>query len=87
MSWSFSGVGKPAALADRARASLSNIKCREPEETIKGKVAEIVEECLAAFPAGSAVQIEASGSQSTADDGTALNSLSLNIKPLYGFVE
>jgi hypothetical protein len=61
----------------------------EPEETIKGKVAEIIETCLSAFPADSAVQIEASGSQST--DGTklgiAVNTLTVGIKPIYGFIE
>lgn len=89
MSWSFYGVGKPAAVARKAKADLSAYKCAEPEETVKAKVSDIIDACLSAFPAGAAVQIEASGSQSTdsATPGKAVNTLSVVIRPLYGFVE
>jgi hypothetical protein len=88
MSWSYRGVGRPKPLAEAAAASLAAVKCAEPEETIKAKVAEIIGTCLAAFPDDGAVEIEAHGSQSTdsSKPGVAVNSLTVNIKPLYGFV-
>lgn len=89
MSWSFYGVGKPKAVAAKARKDLSAYKCMEPEETVKAKVADIIDVCLSAFPDASSVQIEASGSQSTdsTKPGTATNQLSIKILPLYGFIE
>lgn len=89
MSWSFYAVGKPAAVLNKARAELTRYKCSEPEETIKGKVLNILEASLLAFPSDAAVQIEACGSQTTdsSKPNTAVNTLSVAIKPLYGFVE
>lgn len=87
MSWSFYGVGKPAAVLNKAKTELPKCRCSEPEETIKSKVIDIIEICLAAYPDASAVQIDANGSQSNDSDGKTTNSLVVNIKPLYGFVE
>lgn len=91
MSWSFYGVGKPAAVLAKARTELERIKCSEPEETIKNKVLDILTASLLAMPAASAVDLKASGSQSMVDyadpsKGVA-NQLILEIKPLFGFVE
>ena len=87
MSWSFYATGKPAAVLNKAKADLAAIKCAEPEEAIKGKVAEIIETGLAAYPSTGAVTIVVHGSQSTTFDGAALNSLKLEITPIYNFVE
>lgn len=93
MSWSFHAIGKPGAVLGKARNDLVQCKCAEPEETIKGKVLNILEAALLAFPDSSAVHVTASGSQSTAYNGPAVvegrftNSLSIEIKPIYGFVE
>lgn len=86
MSWSFSGIGKPEAIIAKAKTDLA-YKCAEPEETIKGKVIEIIESALGAFPATTAVQVEAYGSQTAAADGKASNQLQFKITPLYGFIE
>lgn len=88
MSWGFSGIGKPKAVARKAAVELGRINCMEPEQTIKLHAGKIIEIALSAFPGSAAVQVEASGSQTT--DGTAgthSNQLSLKITPIYGFVE
>lgn len=87
MSWSFYGVGKPAAVLAKARDELARVKCAEPEEFIKSQVAAVLEVSLTNMPAATAVQVDAAGSQTKNGDGTASNQLTLNIKPLYGFVE
>lgn len=92
MSWSFHATGKPAAVLGKARQDLSQYKCAEPEETIKGKVLNILEVALLAFPESSAVQVAASGSQqqpsvNPTNPTAFINSLSIDIKPIYGFVE
>lgn len=87
MSWSFVAVGKPAAILEKARKDMTTYRCAEPEETIKGKVLNIIEASLLAFPEASAIEVNASGSQSMPDPGHAINSLSVTIKPLYGFIE
>lgn len=89
MSWSFTCTGKTAAaaVAVKAKEELARYRCAEPEETIKAKVSDVIETCLAAFPEQSAVTIKAYGSQSVVADGKAINNLSITIEPLYGFVE
>ena len=87
MSWSISATGKPAAVLRKARQEFSRYKCAEPEETIKGKAQDILEEALREFPESSAVQVSASGSQTSISGGAFINSLSIEIKPIFGFVE
>jgi hypothetical protein len=87
MSWSFYAVGKPAAVLAKARTDFSRITCSEPEETIKGKVLNILEASLLAMPESSAVSIKAMGSQVAGSDGKATNNLSVSIEPMFGFVE
>lgn len=89
MSWSYNGCGRAGALIAVAQASLANVKCAEPEETVKAKVSEIIETALTAYPANTAVKVVAHGSQSTRSpaDGGIINSVSLTIEPIYGFVE
>lgn len=97
MSWSFQAVGKPAAVLAKARVELGKIHCSEPEETIKGKVLNILEASLLVMPESAAVKIEASGSQSPAYvssetgyktvEGKFSNNLILKIEPIFGFVE
>lgn len=92
MSWSLNIIGKPAAVAVKVRESLASNKCVEPEEAIRTAVCGAVVVALEAYPPAQVVQVEAFGSQSTpsgaADKaGQHVNSLSLKIVPLYGFVE
>lgn len=92
MSWSYNSIGRAPAVIEDARKKLGAIKCSEPEETIKGKVVNIIEAALLAMPEASAVKIEAYGSQSAygndgVNAGRMSNSVMLKIEPLYGFVE
>lgn len=88
MSWSVTAVGKPRAVAAKLAEQFERNPCAEPEETIRQSVAGIIATSLAAMPEASAVQVEAHGSQSY--DGATeshTNTLGVNIKPLYGYVE
>lgn len=94
MSWSVSGVGRAAAVARKLQNDCAAIKCAEPEETIKNCVATIIATALAAYPESYAVSVGASGSQGPGYDPTKVgavlgmvNSLSVSISPLYGFVD
>lgn len=91
MSWHVQAIGRASAVAAKLAEDFPRVKCQEPEETIKAAVASIVATALAAFGPTDAVKVTASGSQSTAasTDGptTYINSLSVSIEPLWGFVE
>lgn len=94
MSWSFYATGKPVPLLAKARKDLSAFNCAEPEETIKGKVLDIIEAALLAMPESSAVTIKAAGSQSPAYDGEdkriagkLSSGVMLTIEPIFAFVE
>ena len=88
MSWSFSAIGKPAAIVEKARNDLIMFKCAEPEESIKAEVLHILEISLLAYPDTSCVKVLANGSQSTTKDPQRFtNNLSVSIEQVYGFVE
>ena len=87
MSWSFTAVGKPKAVMDKASKEMLSSTLMEPEKIIRQAVFNILITSLSAMPDDSAVNIAANGSQWKRDDGTALNNLSIKIEPLYGFVE
>jgi len=97
MSWSFNAIGKPAAVAKKARADLEKILCAEPEQSVKAGVISMIEAACGGMPEDSAIRIEASGSQSPAYrisggsyheiKGSVMNSLTLKIEPIHGFVE
>lgn len=90
MSWSVDVFGRPQAVAAKLATDLANIKCSEPEQSIKGFVGEALASALAAFPPGYAVKVRASGSQYVPDHGKPLemvNNLSVSVEPMYGFVE
>lgn len=91
MSWSVSAIGKASAVAAKLAADFTQVKCSEPEETIKTTVASAVATALASFPPNYAVRVEASGSQSYPDFSKApdlkTNQLSVKIDPVFGFVE
>lgn len=90
MSWSVMRVGKPAAVAAALAKDFANIKCAEPEETIKNSVASAVAAGLAVFPPSMAVRVEANGSQYAPDGNKPLekqNQLIVKMEPLFGFIE
>lgn len=81
MSWSFNKTGKAADVLASAQETLTNYKCAEPEQTIKGKALELLASALGNFPADSAqdVKVDAYGSQSTSNGSTAINTLKVEI--------
>lgn len=87
MSWSFNAIGKPAAVAKKAAEELTRFKCYDPEEAIKANVGAAIAGALAAFPPDYAVRVTASGSQNGSDSANVVNTLHVQIEPLYGFVE
>lgn len=84
MSWSFHGIGRPAAVLAKAQAELPRMRCVEPEETVKGKLLEALEAALDNWPDNYAVRVAASGSQFM-NDGKSTQTLSVTIEPLLGF--
>lgn len=89
MSWSFYSIGRPKTVLKKARSDLTLYKCLEPEEGIKMSVLDIMDSALSAFPDDSAVEVTAMGSQSSMVTGKnkCINSLTVIIKPLHGFLE
>lgn len=89
MSWSFYGVGKPAAVAAKFALEASQYKCAEPEETIRSKIVDIVAVSLSAYPEASAVNVKASGSQmsDSKTPGKFINTLTISVEHLYGFAD
>ena len=87
MSWSVAEVGKAGAVAKKLAEDFARIKCEHPEETIKNMIASAIDAALSAFPPGEAVKVTASGSQWKTDKGDKINSLSVQIEPIYGFRE
>lgn len=87
MSWSFSASGRPAAVAEKMRADLGRQPCAEPEESIKSGIVDVLGAALSAYPERSAVTVSASGSQGTDADGRHVNSLTVRLEPIWGFIE
>ena len=86
MSWLISYKGRAAAVAKQAADRLGEIKCSEPEETLKNLAAQQIATSLGAMDSNYPVEIEASGSQST-DSDKAVNQLSVKITPIWCFIE
>lgn len=89
MSWSFSAVGRPNAVAQKLRVEAETTRCAGAEETARKAVLEQASLlCENGFSSDNAVRVAASGSAYTQGDGSqSYNSLDLKIEPLYGFVE
>lgn len=88
MSWSFYAIGKPTAVAAKARDQIENgYKCSEPEESIcvsaLNTIAAIADSTIDAY----AVKVEASGSQYSVDGVSQHNQLRLIVEPVHGFLE
>jgi hypothetical protein len=91
MSWSVSAVGKPGPVAKKLAADFAGCSyLKGAEVSIKDKAAELVAAALSAFTSPSAVKVSASGSKaSTGLDGAIVeqHTLSIDIQPIWGFVE
>lgn len=88
MSWSFSAIGKPAAVAAKCRDTIENgYKCAEPEETIRKTVLEAAAMAAEAHDATQyAVSVEASGSMLRDNGVCKSNNVRLEVRPIYGFL-
>ena len=95
MSWSVAETGKAGAVAKKMAEDFARMhKCDEPEDMIKTGVAKMIADALAAFPPGEAVKVTASGSQfepygpdGKVGSGHKVNSLRVDIEPIYNFRE
>lgn len=65
MSWSVGAVGKPKAVAESVEKQFAASTCQEPEETVRQAARAAIAAALAAQREDSAVQVIASGSQSS----------------------
>ena len=87
MSYSIGETGKAPEVARKVAEVLASFKCPEPEERIKGLVAEAIAAALAQFPPDQSVCVEANGSQSHPDSDSfpdqKINQLSLKIEPIW----
>jgi hypothetical protein len=96
MSWSVGENGRASAVAKKIAEAFAGMhKCAEPEEAIKIAVAKIIADALAAYHPNEAVKVTASGSQfepygpdgKPTGDGHKINSLQVDIAPIYNFRE
>jgi len=85
MSWSVSAIGKAASVKAKAAEQFAAIKCNEPEETIKNKLAEAVD--LALTDVDGVIEIKASGSQYTNGGKVIYNNFAITLNQIYGFIE
>lgn len=92
MSWSVSGIGKPAALATKLCEDFQCIPpMQEPEEIGKRAAFDAVNAIVPAFPDSHVVRVECNGTQYTPDSSKSpdkkINSLSIKIESLGALVE
>lgn len=87
MSWSLSAIGKPAAVATKLATEFATGNYNEPEATVRKAVASAIAAALKAYPAASAVKVEAAGSQNGSGPTEVINSLSVKVESVYGFIE
>jgi hypothetical protein len=86
MSWRFSAVGKPVAVAKKAVAEFPRMECPPPENEIKNEIGRIIRSALEPYPSEFAVRVEAFGSQSGTDRMIVTNVM-LKIESLGVFIE
>jgi len=93
MSWSISQIGKKEAVKLAVQKYLEGYKCSEPEETIRQQVGSSIITAIDSQAKDIVVKVTASGSQSTKYDplghatGEFTNNFSVEVVPVYGFVE
>lgn len=92
MSWSVSGLGKPAALATKLAADFARIPAmKEPEETGKNAAATAVAALVPTYPDSYVIKVECNGTQYTPDSAKYpdkhIVSLTIKIEALGSLVE
>jgi hypothetical protein len=89
MSWSFSALGKPEAVARKAEEDLAKLTYLTGDEAeLKDMVKAIILKAAACYTGGKgyALNIQASGHATTSGE-TKQQTISLTISPYYGLVE
>ena len=86
MSWSVSAIGRPPAVAAKVADEISRYKCVDPEEGVKQAVGAALAAALAAQDPASVVKVTASGHQQGSGE-TAVNTLRVEVEPIFGFIE
>lgn len=80
MSWSFQKNGTPhevlATLQDQRHAQS---KLADPEESMRGKVFDVIAHSILAWPESEPVNVQSWGSQTTKEDGTIKATVHLDI--------
>lgn len=90
MSWSVSAVGKATAVRKSIADQFTRNTCAEPEETVRQTAAKLLDAALAAQDDNQPVEVTASGSQGFKDWNAKTgvsNQLTMNVRPIYGYVE
>jgi len=87
MSWSFQAVGKPEAVAKAATAAMEKNPCAQPEEAYRLDALAYITKAACQLIGATAVQVNASGSMWKDGDTVRSHTLSLEFRPLHGFVE
>jgi len=87
MSWSFSVVGRPKAVAAACRAEAEKSPCAEPEESIRKTTLELAALSAENHTDDNVVKVEASGSMYSQDGACHQNQVSLSVRTIYNFVE
>ena len=92
MSWSISSVGKVYAVVAQVADLVDSGEVLvhiEPERQLRRDIGDLIGKTLAAYPDEAVVRVDASGSQYTPDfkaPEKVINTLSLKVEVIYGFV-
>ena len=86
MSWSISkmGLSKPVLAAIKKERATTEMS--EPEQLVRDLVVGAIKLALRDMPDDMPVEISASGSQSDVGDGTSVNSFTVTVTPMWGFL-
>lgn len=97
MSWSVSYIGKPRAVAAKAAEDFEKIQTHgfhEPEAEVVEHVAKLIAAALSGYPDDLAVKVASYGSQGDPFHHDpekrgkfGVNTVSISIEAMYGFVE
>lgn len=88
MSWSFSAIGKPPAVARAARAYIeTGHRCAEPEETVRRETLETAAKVAESHSDKYVVSVECGGSMWTENGVPQTQNLRLEVKSLGNLVE
>lgn len=86
MSWSVEFTGRAGTVNELVKKRLADVRCTEPEETIKSLVGLQIAASLGAMDPKTPVSVKASGSQGDYEKYKT-NQLRVEIQPFHTWVE